>query len=445
MTALFLLAVPLTAGQSSFDATFDTSGGNEWWVEVFVDGNEPVVGVDARANEGPWHALEKKDWGAWAKSFHVPEGSVVQFRAHSSTGETDHSGCYRWTSGETVSCDYTFDAWFDTSGGNEWWVEASVRGNRPIVDVEARDDGGPWVELEKRWWGDWAESFHVEDGSLVQFRATANTGETDVSGEFRWPGGEQVTPEPDADVAFAPKAGNEWWIETYAPANTTVASLDARVAGGTWHELTLRDWGAWAASFQVPDGSVVQFRTVDADGEHGMSTDFIWPHAVPVDEADEPWPQEGSYARYEVEYRDPVPTHREADVTFVYHNDGWRVFCRGFEEQDGEREPYFEYADNDPPTARTDGVSEGDRVDVEEGGCRDTDYEVTVMRQETQETHHNGDRVTVNTWYGEANPGAPSLTVSSEWEMQVGLVVEWERARHEVDQGSLKDTDAPIV
>jgi VCBS repeat protein len=79
-----------------FDATFTNVQGNEWWVQVNVGANQPLSGVDARVNCGTWVALGFQSWGAWAKSFHVPNGAKVDFRARSQTGATDVSGGYVW-------------------------------------------------------------------------------------------------------------------------------------------------------------------------------------------------------------------------------------------------------------------------------------------------------------------------------------------------------------
>jgi hypothetical protein len=50
---------------------------------------------------GAWQPLSKTDWGAWAKSIHVPRGTPVQFRATSTSGATDHSGVQAWLGGAT--------------------------------------------------------------------------------------------------------------------------------------------------------------------------------------------------------------------------------------------------------------------------------------------------------------------------------------------------------
>lgn len=72
-----------------FSATFEPrSVGNDWWVEAKVVANEPLAGVDANVNNGTWTPLGATSWGTWAKSFHVPDGSAVRFRATSQDGDT---------------------------------------------------------------------------------------------------------------------------------------------------------------------------------------------------------------------------------------------------------------------------------------------------------------------------------------------------------------------
>ncbi len=74
----------------------------------------------------------------------------------------DHS---QVASGKTIT--------FDHRTGNEWWVEVILSGPSAgsVTRVEAKDDGGPWVALTLRSWGAWANSFHIEPGHKVTFRA----------------------------------------------------------------------------------------------------------------------------------------------------------------------------------------------------------------------------------------------------------------------------------
>lgn len=103
------LSTPMTGSTSTSGSTggVTTSGGlaanfqkslypNTWWVEASVYANQPITAVDARVNGGAWIPLGHTSWGSWAKSFYVPAGSTVQFRAHSSTGATATSVGYTW-------------------------------------------------------------------------------------------------------------------------------------------------------------------------------------------------------------------------------------------------------------------------------------------------------------------------------------------------------------
>ena len=83
------------------DSRYDHTAGNQWWVEVHVDNQEIEPDfVWARVEGRPWeHQLEKQWWGNWAKSFHVPAGSLVEFRLRSVHGETLFGDpCYFWPS-----------------------------------------------------------------------------------------------------------------------------------------------------------------------------------------------------------------------------------------------------------------------------------------------------------------------------------------------------------
>lgn len=287
---------------------FDHVGGNEWWVEVRATGNQPIIGVFARDEGGSWVDLEKKTWGVWAGSFHIQPGHHVQFWAEHDDFQQTIS-CWFTHPGGVEDCGYDPDAGggadttFDHRGGNEWWVQVDVTGDPS--SVQAMDDGGPWVGLDKKDWGDWAASFHIEPGHDVRFRVLGDAAEWQVSCWFTHPGGltptggqtcgtsdEEPPPPPppsgDFDATFRTSGGNEWWVEIYVDANEPLAGVDARADDGTWHELTLRSWGAWAESFHVPDGSVVEFRAQSTDGDTVMSGQYSWPSGEPVGDPDPP-------------------------------------------------------------------------------------------------------------------------------------------------------------
>jgi hypothetical protein len=87
-----------TATTTAFKATFSPKAvGNDWWVETAVSANAPVAKVEAKVGSGSWTVLAKQDWGTYAKSIHAPNGSLVTFRATSSTGATATSAATTWT------------------------------------------------------------------------------------------------------------------------------------------------------------------------------------------------------------------------------------------------------------------------------------------------------------------------------------------------------------
>ncbi len=180
---------------SSFSASFDAKGGNKWWVQVGVTATKSLAGVDARANGGAWHALTLRSWGDWAGSFSVPDGSLVEFRARASSGESKLSGTYKWPSGEPTNAPpgggsggtSPFSASFEKVRGNIWWVETEVSSNRALAGLDARVNGGAWFTLSKTSWGSWAKGTSVPAGSSVEFRARATDGASVTSAKYAWP------------------------------------------------------------------------------------------------------------------------------------------------------------------------------------------------------------------------------------------------------------------
>ena len=161
-----------------FAATFRSPSGNEWWQQVYVHANRPVTSVHLRIYgvDDEIVPLTLRSWGAWAGSYHVPEGTVVRFYAGDGASAVA-SDCYRWPDATVVQCPSrpstplsAYQTRFDHKGGNEWWVETTVGPIQP-TRVLAQDTGGAWKELTFRSWGVWAGSIHVEPGHEVRFRA----------------------------------------------------------------------------------------------------------------------------------------------------------------------------------------------------------------------------------------------------------------------------------
>lgn len=166
-----------------FEASFEVAKSvNNWWVDVMVRTGDPLESVEAQVNNGTWVALNPTTWGTWAKSFHVPTGASVVFRATNLFGQAAVSDPVRWLSGESG-----FTATFTPrSQANNWWVEVDVDSRAIIVGVDARVNSGSWVNLPATDWGTWAKSFFVADGAMVQFRARNDLGNEALSTTYRW-------------------------------------------------------------------------------------------------------------------------------------------------------------------------------------------------------------------------------------------------------------------
>ena len=297
VVALMILPLLPGAAAATFDASFTPRSGNEWWIQVRVTANARIDGVDVRINDGSWKPLELKSWGDWAKSYHAPSGSIVEFRARSGA-EQDVSGGHWWPSGEPVGTappppppPPSGSVTFTHGGGNEWWVEAKV--SPAPSAVEAMDTNGAWTRLELKSWGEWAGSFRIESGHQVRFRANVG-GAWHESCWFTHPAGAAqcdgtTSPPPPPppppsglEASFTPRGGGEWWIQVKVTASERLVAVDTSVNGGSWRPLELKSWGDWAKSYHAPSGSTVAFRATGASGATATSGAYAWPSGTPV-------------------------------------------------------------------------------------------------------------------------------------------------------------------
>ena len=460
------------AGRS---ATFDHRTGNEWWVEAVVTA-QGLAGVDARDTGGDWKALTLRSWGAWAGSFHIEPGHLVQFRARFADGAT------------VTSCEFThpagveqcgtpppppgsFSATFSNVKGNAWWVQASVSATGgTLARVDARFDGGAWKPLQDKGWG-WAASHRAPEGTLVQLRAVSTTGAESLSGCYRWTAATPVTcgttpPPGDFTATFQPRPGNEWWVETRVGASEPLAGVDARVVGGAWKALTFRSWGAWAGSFHVPHGSHVEFRARSADGDVALSGRYVWPSATPVGDGPA-WPVEGSYVRYLLDSGTSVPGYDEDTTLWLnltYAGGAWRGTCEGWTttwtEHDGN-ETMERRTHNATPVAPRGptSVQVGQGVEVALPSCSG-DSEASqastfafVDGRDAFATYHgdepfrqHGRPVEVPVWTATfEEDGCPCEWRGVAWHPDVGLTIDYVIGyRYSHESGHLVDTDAPI-
>lgn len=470
----FVLVAPLVGAnhpqtEGGRTVTFDHRTGNEWWVEVVVTGS-PVAGVDAKDTGGDWVPLTLRSWGAWAASFHVEPGHLVQFRARFSDGTSMLSCSFTHPDGvEQCSAPPPptsgFTATFTNVKGNEWWVQANVAATGgTLARVDARLDGGTWQPLANKGWG-WAASYHAPEGTIVQLRAVSTAGEESLSGCYRWTAATPVTcggsppPPGEFNATFSPRPGNEWWVETRVSATEPLAGVDARIVGAEWHALTLRSWGAWAASFHVPDGSLVEFRARSTDGDVATSGRYLWPSATPV--TTPAWPAEGSYLRYVLESGTGVPGYSEENVLWLnltYRGGKWGGTCEGWSttwtEWDGNTtmERLTSNATLVAPRGPT-GVEPGQQAIVDAPSCGGDSpaylNNVTAFvdgREAFDGFLQRGQPITVPVWTASyEEDGCPCEYRLVAWHPDTGLTIDYHIGyRHSYESGHLEDTDAPI-
>lgn len=356
-------------------------------------------------------------------------------------------------------------ATFDHRGGNDWWVEVRMGGSS-LSKVEAQDTGdAAWRPMTLRSWGNWAASFHIEPGHDVRFRATFSDGTTGISCWFAHPSGTERCdddPRPGTfTAAFSGVKGNTWWEEArVSVTGGTLAGVDVRMNGGTWKPLSLKSWGAWAASYNAPDGTIVQFRARSTGGAEALSGCYRWTAATATTCSTTPsnqWPKEGSFVKYHASYGTGVPGYfdnTEVNVTLTYKSGRWEARCEGtYEEQVGDDDDVFAYtfdhfdtkAAFDPPRAyEHDGLVRGYGVEV----CFRSEIEEYAPANITSEPRvytKNGAPVTVNAKVATFDDGCCHAS-HTEWHPGLGLILSagW-GGLHSGFVMDLLDTDAPIA
>ena len=224
-------ATPAKAYTASFT---QGPGANAYWVEVKVGASPQPVKVEAKAGDGAWKALRLRSSDAasstWGESMAVAKGTPIQFRATAPDGQAATSATLAWlgstatttatasgttataapaptttaaattsatksststtttAAAATASSSTRFTASFSPKAvGNDWWVETAVSGSKPVAKVEAKvGSTGSWTTLAKQDWGTYAKSVNAPNGTYVQFRAVASTGETATSATYVW-------------------------------------------------------------------------------------------------------------------------------------------------------------------------------------------------------------------------------------------------------------------
>lgn len=298
-----------SGGESgAFSATFTGVRGNNWWVQASVSATATVARVEARADGGTWHLLERMGASAFGVSFFIANDAIVELRAVSTSGDVALSGRYRWPSAVLVAdapaapppasspapapaptpATGALQVSVDDLRGNNWWIEAWLSAAQPLTAAEVRVDGGAWRPLSPTSWGPFVGGIHVPDRSVVELRATAAGGAQGTTVPYRWPDGVPMDapppttsppttpPSTGAFATFGSPRGNNWWVEVDVTATVPLAGVDVRVDGGAWRALLRTSWGPWVGGVHMPNGSNVGFRAVSTTGSEALSPSYVW-------------------------------------------------------------------------------------------------------------------------------------------------------------------------
>ncbi len=507
-----------------FAPTFTGVRGNHYWIQANVGPADQIASVQFHAKQGPewgpWFTMKHESWGGWTYSYYIPDDAIVQIQAVSKGGASALSSCYYWLppSGQdarTTDCTYTppppppppptsgFDATFTAFRGNEWWVQANVAGNnQPVAKVEVRLNDGAFQPLTRQSWGGYAASYHLVQGTVVQMRATAADGQTDLSSCRQWiPASNQDASIVQCDTAppppppgglnarFSNVKGNNYWAEAVITANGPVYGVLLMMDCDPNKEdadMTYRaDWGKWTLGGTfIPPGARV---TMYAYGEEGSTSSggYIWPQGTPTSGCPEgpAWPREGSTLRYEL-HNDLAgggqswQTTAWLNVTFDQlegSDPGVGYFvgtCTGrtvFRDVDGTETVTHWVTDttvNPPVMTRTPrpGFQVGggnmpallyvDHFGVNSGDCRSddsADWTVTARGTQTKTMRlldADGEPRTMTVWHADDYAADSVEDKTIEWETTAGFVLHWERSGRQSGGGSftgdLVATDAPV-
>lgn len=401
------LGLPATAQEGQGRAVaFDHRTGNEWWVEVVLSGPDAatVTRVEAQDEGGPWTALAKKSWGAWAASFRIEPGNDVRFRAGSGGA---------WTE----SCWFTHPGGLTPTGGTTCGSTASTSTASPTA-------------------------------SATSSPSTSTTSAT------------STTNSPQPFATFSGTKGNPYWVEVRVASTKPLAGVAASVDDGAWRTLTLREWGAWAASFPIPDGAYVQFRATATDGATALSGDHVWPSARPVTA----WPQAGSFVAYTLRNSGGAPDGSwwqttQATLRLAFDGTSWTGRCTGTttetDHTGASTTASFDVAVTGLPAQGPTEAAVGDEVDprlVEGAGfgrCQQAEDVLAIegrAKQPTSLRDAGGRALSLRAWVG-GEPSGHSAYESdaAAWETRLGLMLDWSHsARGGGLEGHLVDTDAPI-
>ena len=241
-----------------------------------------------------WYGEAERHWGfAWAgNGTHKPVAKVwvdgVKAERAGTTSTTS-TGSTAFTATVTPSLN-----------SNEWWIQVGVQPEP--AKVETKVGTGSYVAMDRQSYG-WTKSRHAPSGTPVQFRVTSLDGQVATTPAQAWlvdmspkeatvssPGTTSTTTSPTASTststasttgsasgftATVTPSGNEWWVQANLATSASITKVEAKAGSGSWIALNKESYG-WAKSFNVPKGTVVQFRLTASDGSTASTAGQAW-------------------------------------------------------------------------------------------------------------------------------------------------------------------------
>jgi hypothetical protein len=305
--AVLATALPAEADHPVEGVTFDSRGGNEWWVDVQLGGGYEFYGPpEVRDSNGQWAHMEHPSWarpGQYVLSYHVEPGHLVKFRV-------------TYKSSVVLSCWFTHPAGVEQCDGAETYtatftpssapggIRLKVDGSQPTSYAYWRvmgtqgSWGGPGMRLlsTSGTTSTWASDVRVPDGEVLMFFAQSGDdwSATAASGCFRWPAVTSVAcPRDDVYLSMQPPSsydGNLSHMEAnayysaYPDDDPSLVRLDVRFDNGDFSAMRLDRTEYTNTRYyrfdQAPTRpmSVAQFRGSLSDGSTVCEqTAYFWP------------------------------------------------------------------------------------------------------------------------------------------------------------------------
>ncbi len=224
-----------------------------------------------------YYGEAERHWGlAWPDGTQKAAGKtwVAAVKAErAGSGTTGGTSSTTTTSTGTTSTSGAFTATVTPSlNSNEWWIQVGVSPAPAKVETKVAD--GAWTVMDAQSYG-WTKSLHAPSGTPVQFRVTSSGGQQATTTAQAWLVDMSAKTATSAVSATVTPVGNEWWVQAGVTTSKAVTKVEAKAGSGSWTNLALQSYG-WASSFNVPTGTLVQFRVTASDGQQATTTAQAW-------------------------------------------------------------------------------------------------------------------------------------------------------------------------